>query len=1145
MALRKARKQIQLHGGMSDNVDDFVIQPPAVEYAENCHWRGKDGHLKKRMGSIQRSIPSFDNSIDDAPTIFHNVNDLLYTFQRGTVHRLDPSDTLGDSGAFRKTTVLENYMGGEKKVAMPPAEGLESSAYCQGPNGEHIVAYCERNTVEAKKTTVRIFEPDWTLRHEIPYGLFSNPFLTLAGDQVVLIGVIFTNLPFFDNRGTLSRHVINIENGTIGNGATLGTVNYQSPIRPGLPGSTVHATGLGGRVASVAYSDTVLAYESVTGDLHILASTNGFSTSSEHVYDGVDYAPGFPNPAGAYVRPLAVEQFVIPGTFIAKNVVLAEVRIGDDTSTQNRRYIVYEWNVGATQHNEVAAASSGAHVVAGALAHDGVDFHYALTLTESVDGRAALSRTIGGSSVGTYFGRYDAVSLSIEDETLIKGYRLTTNMEYSSEYGLVCGLQQYNKPHDNNGSAPQSQKPITSYLVRLSDTYVPSVLAVMDAGQSMHVDFTTSVQNHQLSPLFPVSETDFIVLNREMIRSSSFVGNFGASYVIRETSLGRGRINVFEFGPRAIDGPGLAFGDGLIIPSTTPLWFDGEDLGELTPLDSPEILYAGEDVSLTTSVTRLPSNPIANWRTFQAMVVYTDDSGNTHRSSPSILRYALDIAAPAGDNWQGGYSIPLEVTVPLSMFPEGKGRYSLEIYVSDSEDGTPKLAKTLPYEPNKASVRITVENTVGNDEQQNNSYSVVRDTPFIYTNGGVLAADPWPTMTMMTATSTRIWGIADEEPGRIFYSKLFEDFITPEWNGTLTVTLGDERQLTAIGKIDDKIVVFEGDTDIHVIYGPGPDNTGAAGADGGFDVHHVSSDVGCDDPNSVVEVPQGVVFRSRRGFYLLDRGLQLQFIGGGIEDLTRNTRVKTAQIVPEFAEVRFHLELTGEQVPESGPPATYPRPATPKYGNTLPEKGCVVWNYEFNRWTVFSDYDADATALWKGRYVRLVKEGSSWRTYLEAEETDDVWSDGILSGVYTMKIVTPPVPIGETIQGYSRLRKVTLLGRYLSSYEEKDFILGTAVSAGDIKLTFRYDYEATDADSKLWRSNAELQGGADRFQFQARPQKQKCQAVQLIIEEVPTTPYRPNDPAYALGRGFEISAVDLDLGLKDGPVRDLGQQRKQ
>ena len=51
MPLTKAKKQIQLFGGMADDTDDFLIQSPAVEYAENCHWRGKDGALTKRLGS--------------------------------------------------------------------------------------------------------------------------------------------------------------------------------------------------------------------------------------------------------------------------------------------------------------------------------------------------------------------------------------------------------------------------------------------------------------------------------------------------------------------------------------------------------------------------------------------------------------------------------------------------------------------------------------------------------------------------------------------------------------------------------------------------------------------------------------------------------------------------------------------------------------------------------------------------------------------------------------------------------------------------------------------------------------------------------------------------------------------------------------
>ena len=43
MALQRAKKQVLLYGGLADNVDDVLVPAPSVEYAENCHWRGKEG----------------------------------------------------------------------------------------------------------------------------------------------------------------------------------------------------------------------------------------------------------------------------------------------------------------------------------------------------------------------------------------------------------------------------------------------------------------------------------------------------------------------------------------------------------------------------------------------------------------------------------------------------------------------------------------------------------------------------------------------------------------------------------------------------------------------------------------------------------------------------------------------------------------------------------------------------------------------------------------------------------------------------------------------------------------------------------------------------------------------------------------------
>lgn len=55
--------------------------------------------------------------------------------------------------------------------------------------------------------------------------------------------------------------------------------------------------------------------------------------------------------------------------------------------------------------------------------------------------------------------------------------------------------------------------------------------------------------------------------------------------------------------------------------------------------------------------------------------------------------------------------------------------------------------------------------------------------------------------------------------------------------------------------------------------GNGPDATGANSDYG--DPTLITSDVGCINDNSVVIMPQGLMFQSAKGIYLLDQSLKL------------------------------------------------------------------------------------------------------------------------------------------------------------------------------------------------------------------------------------------------------------------------------
>jgi hypothetical protein len=74
------------------------------------------------------------------------------------------------------------------------------------------------------------------------------------------------------------------------------------------------------------------------------------------------------------------------------------------------------------------------------------------------------------------------------------------------------------------------------------------------------------------------------------------------------------------------------------------------------------------------------------------------------------------------------------------------------------------------------------------------------------------------------------------------------------------------------------------------------------------------------------------------------------------------------------------------------------------------------------------------------------------------------------------------------------------------------------------------------------------------MQFRFKPGRQKCQAIKFRFTDNPSSQYWitgvpdvsvPDATSYANGRGFELSGINLDLGVKAGPVRSLPGKRKQ
>lgn len=332
-----------------------------------------------------------------------------------------------------------------------------------------------------------------------------------------------------------------------------------------------------------------------------------------------------------------------------------------------------------------------------------------------------------------------------------------------------------------------------------------------------------------------------------------------------------------------------------------------------------------------------------------------------------------------------------------------------------------------------------------------------------------------------------------ENPYRWLYSKritegngvAFSDFLLGEEIDR------DGGELTAGAILDDKIVLFKRDA-IYIVAGDGPDNAGLGGEFA--KPFKVNTDVGCVEPRSIVETPDGLMFQSAKGIYTLTRGLAVEYSGAWVEAFNGQT-ITAATLVDDANEVRF---LTDD-------------------GHTL------VYDYFFKQWATWTNHEGVAAELYDGAYHYLRADGSV------LVEDDEVFTDD--GDAIHLLIRTGWIKPGS-IQGLKRIWRAALLGDFYSDHRLRGRI-------------YR-DWQDVPCDTFTWNPGAifdtedfgdgnfgdgNFGGGganADRvYQVRHHLKRQKVQSISIEISDIGGAP----------GQAFALSALGLEVGMLPGLAR--------
>jgi hypothetical protein len=290
--------------------------------------------------------------------------------------------------------------------------------------------------------------------------------------------------------------------------------------------------------------------------------------------------------------------------------------------------------------------------------------------------------------------------------------------------------------------------------------------------------------------------------------------------------------------------------------------YDGDTPAEHQPMTRPSVVA---DVGSGTGQTG----------TFSLMAIYqwVDRAGRLHRSAPSA---AVSTGAIVNKQIDVYVSIPPFAAYDASTVTQ----LDCELYITDGTDPNYYLARNSSSEKHVHEV-----------QSLNNYFFKFTDVlpgvagaKEIYSTGDAddeLTSEPAPAMRSIASIGDRIWGIDAEDTSRIWFTKPMVAGYAPEWNTACTLVIGDD--CVAITDVNGTPTVFA-KSGIWQIYGEGPNSLGA----GSFaPARKLPHQVECVDSTAVCKTPQGVMFRGRRGLYLLGTGLDLQPIGLPIDPETR------------------------------------------------------------------------------------------------------------------------------------------------------------------------------------------------------------------------------------------------------------------
>lgn len=539
-----------------------------------------------------------------------------------------------------------------------------------------------------------------------------------------------------------------------------------------------------------------------------------------------------------------------------------------------------------------------------------------------------------------------------------------------------------------------------------------------------------------------------------------------------------------------IKGDGLSFfsttgvGVGLINFQPTSCYSNAELANGLHICAGVLKYYDGATVtehgfSIFPEVLTNPSNATTGGgltdgsRGYKAVYRWTDNNGRDHRSAPTLQ--PLEITLTGGTSTQTS-----TVRVPTLRITD-KESVVLELYRTE-DAGTTYYKVTDDLAPvlnNKAVDYIDIVDTLADT-------ALLSKEP-LYTTGDVLENLPAPAAFQVCVYNGERLAIVGEQANRVYFSKTITEEGPVEFTDVIYRDVDPiGGPITAIINTASKLIIFEEDATFFVA-GEGPLNTGVD--DTMSKSETVATDIGCVNPDSLALTPDGLLFKSRKGLWFLGGNLSMQYTGAPVEAYNGDT-VTAASIVGDLNQVRFLLS----------------------------DSRALVYNYNLNRWATFENHGGLSSVVIGNQYYYIREDGAIYK------ENRNKFADN--SSPIKMRIETGWLSAGD-LQGYQRIYHALILASFKSAHKLRvkvayDFV-DAYVDDCIVDPTLIMDTGTYGGDD-FYGATSPYGGDGSLYQIRVDFQRQKCQAIKLLIE----------DAQAEASEGLTISGITFRVGMKEG-----------